>query len=378
MGGGHPLYLRLPHGERAGLVEKHRGGACQLLHDDAPLEHHALARCARHARYQGDGCGEDERAGGGHHQHGQRPHRVAAHGPGDAGHHQGDGQQQCRVAVGHALERRTLGLGLFDQAHDGGVGALRRRAGGHQLECLCRIRHAASHGLAGQALHRQRLACERRLVEERRYVVHAAVHRHDLAGSHQQYVAGNHLFRRDPLQLSVGRAPHGPLGRAGHQCLEVVPGTTACGGLERVAARQHHRHHGSRQELLQRQGPGHGDQGDGIHPHVAVQQGPDDRPRERHEQRPGHDSPHGVGRDVLVGGRQAQAGHDPQQGGEGHEYLGLADPPPSGEDHPHGHQRRPREGMSSPGMTTTRWGMRDRMASVPIAYPDRIVREGHS
>ena len=130
---------------------------------------------------------------------------------------------------------------------------------------------------------RQRLAGQRRLIDDALLALDHPVHRHDLTGTHDQTVAGHdHLDRHldeavaPPHQRISGRPldQHGQLARR--------PPVSPL--LERVPAGQHQRHHRARQVLAQRKRPGHRHQRDRINTDIAPQQRPHNRHRQRHQQ----------------------------------------------------------------------------------------------
>ena len=71
-----------------------------------------------------DGRRQDQRARRRDHEHGERADRVAGDEPRGAGDHERDRDEDHRVPVRDADERRLLPLRLLDQPHDAGVRAL--------------------------------------------------------------------------------------------------------------------------------------------------------------------------------------------------------------------------------------------------------------
>ncbi len=123
--------MRPAGGERAGLVEQEDACPGDGLERTAALDDDPALRGAADAGHDRDGRREEQRAGRRHDQHGQGAHRVAGGHPGVARDDQRQGHEQERVAVGQAHERRLRRLGLLDEAHDAGVGAVLRGGGGH-------------------------------------------------------------------------------------------------------------------------------------------------------------------------------------------------------------------------------------------------------
>ena len=116
--------------------------------------------------------------------------------PGGAGDQRGRRQEERRVAVGHAHEGRALALGLLHEPHERRVGALSRRAERTQLEGAPGARSAATHLTAPMHRGRQRLARQRRLVDDRLLAQNQPVHRHDLACAHEHRVSGDDVVYR--------------------------------------------------------------------------------------------------------------------------------------------------------------------------------------
>ena len=156
---------------------------------------------------EGDRRRQDERARRRRDQHREAADRIARQEPGRAGDDQRDGQQQQRVAVGQADERRLGGLRGGHQPHDARIGAFAGRRGGAHLESLAGVERAAARRLAFPAVDRDRLAGQRRLVEHGARAGDDAVDRDDFAGAHQDRVADRDLLRS--ATSSIARSPCG-------------------------------------------------------------------------------------------------------------------------------------------------------------------------
>ena len=150
-----------------------------------PLTMMPSAGSARDSRKNGDGRGEDERAGRRDDEHGQPADRIPAEHPGQPGRDQGDGQEEGRVAIGHADERRLVALGLAHETDDGRVRAFGCRSRRPQLERVAGVRRSAADRRSLLVRNRQRFARERRLVENRLSAQHQPVDGNDLALPHQ-------------------------------------------------------------------------------------------------------------------------------------------------------------------------------------------------
>ncbi len=180
-----PLDLGLAARDGPGLVEQDRAGAAERLDRPAALDDDPLPRRARETRDERDrGC-QDQRARRRDDEHGERTHGVARERPGEPRDGCGHGQEDDRVAVGHADERRPLLGRAPHEPHDAGVGRLARLAD-----------HAQVEGLAGVGGSREDLAVGRdrdweRLPGQRGRVDHRLMR----AGHHA--VGGDHLTRPD-------------------------------------------------------------------------------------------------------------------------------------------------------------------------------------
>ena len=173
------------HGQRAGLVEHHGVGVRQRLERSAALDEDAAPRGLGHAGDEGDRCRQDERAGRCRDQHGEAPDRIAGEEPGGTGQDQRDRQQQQGVAVGQADERSLRGLGRRHHSDDAGIGALAGGCCGAQLERLAGVEGAAPRGLPGPAADRDRLARQRRLVDQGLGARDHPIDGDDLARAHE-------------------------------------------------------------------------------------------------------------------------------------------------------------------------------------------------
>ena len=85
--------------------------------------------------------------------------------PGQPGGYQGDGQEEGRIAIRHADEGRLVALGLAHETDDTCVCALRSGSRRPQLERFAGVRRSAADGRSLLEGNGERLARERRLVE---------------------------------------------------------------------------------------------------------------------------------------------------------------------------------------------------------------------
>ena len=166
LSGDDVLDARRAERERAGLVEQHRARPRRAARSTPPPLTTTPARAAREtpetnaigaARMSGHGVATTRTASA------RTASPLTAHATPAS--EQRDGQEERGVAVGHPHERRVLGLGRFDEAHEPGVRALRGGPGRAQLERLRRVGGPAAHRCAAP---RARRAAARRSARTRR------------------------------------------------------------------------------------------------------------------------------------------------------------------------------------------------------------------
>ena len=144
-------------------------------------------------------------------------------------------------------------------------------------------------------------------------------------GLHEQPVARPHVVDRADDQLAV-LVSRDHLRRPVEQGGELAVGPAIRVGLERPAAREHHRDHGAGQVFAERQRARHGQQGDQVDTGLAPDQPDHRRPGERHQPDRGRDAPHGVGRVVRSRQPHDASGDDPHDGGEQPEVRQVPGP----------------------------------------------------
>jgi hypothetical protein len=98
--------------------------------------------------------------------------------------------------------------------------------------------------------------------------LHDAVDRHDLAGAHEDDVAGDDRLDGD-LREDAAAAPVGDPRRAPQQGGQLPASTGRRGGFERVAAREHERDDRAGEELAQRERAHHREQRDRVDADIA-------------------------------------------------------------------------------------------------------------
>ncbi|HEU0278108.1 MAG TPA: hypothetical protein VFQ95_09840 [Rhodanobacteraceae bacterium] len=238
--------------QRAGLVEKQRARRGQRFQRTAALDQDSARGAARQARHHGDRNGKQQRTRRCHHDHGQRAHGIAAHGPADAGQPQRERDEPGGVAVGQAHRRRLGALRGFDQPDDACIRAGRGTRRRQQVEGIAGVHRAAAQQRAAMIGVRHGLAGQRRLVEHRPVDREPSIHRDHLAVPHQQAVARLHCvdrkLRQRVIAVHLNRAR-----RARHQCRHRTPGAPLGKAFQQIAGRQHQRDHACGEALVQRQ-----------------------------------------------------------------------------------------------------------------------------
>ncbi len=250
-------------GEGAGLIKQHGAGTADLLDGSAVLDDGVVFGGAVDAGEDGDGHGQNQRAGRGDHQHRQHGACVAGDQPAECAHRQRHRGEHHRRAVGEALDRRAVALRL---AHQGDNALVLAVGGGAQrlyLEGALLIDGAAEQAVSRRDIHHHRLAGQRRLVYGGYAGQHAGIDGHQFARLDQEPVAGTRLGGGDVGKLAIAQ-PVGDARRAGHQRLQRPGGAVKGVALQRLAAALHHHDHGAGQELTQAEGAQHGEGGDHI------------------------------------------------------------------------------------------------------------------
>ena len=225
----------------------------------------------RRGEQQGTRRGDDE--------HGERAAGASGRGPRDPGDDEGERDEGQRIAVREACERRLGAARLGDEADDAGVGALRGGRERDEIERGAGVDRAARRAIAGRALDRTGLAGERRLVEDRRAALDAAIHRQDLARLDDETVPRAELLDRHDDEAAV-RVPmrrlRGPLDECGELAFR-APGRVV---FERPAGRDHEPDDRAREIFAQSEGAGEGEQGDEVDAEFPAPQALRHRPQE--------------------------------------------------------------------------------------------------
>jgi hypothetical protein len=305
--------LRPAERDRPSLVEQDRARLAQPLDRPRALDHDPGAGRAGEAGHQRDRRGEDERARGGDDEDGERTDGIPGDRPGGAGDQGRRRQEERRVAVGHAHERRPLALRLLHQPNQRRVSAL---GGGTQrthLEGRPGAGGAAPHLAAPMRGHRQRLAGQRRFVDDGLVAQDETVDRDNLARANEHDISRDDVVDRHRFQAILAtdeRHPRRPL----DERAQLAPRAPVGHLLERVAAREHERDHRPGEVLAEGERAGHRDERDRIHADIAAHDHPRHRDRQRHEQKRRRGRPGQVRRRVDPEHVQHQPAHHAEQG----------------------------------------------------------------
>ena len=272
--------LRASVRQRAGLVEDQRRDPGQRLERFRALDKHPEMRRARKPGHQCHWNGEDQRARRRHHQHRNRPDRIAREPPGGGCQRDGHGEEQQRVAVGQPRHRRLGFLRRLDQPDDPGIGAVCGPQCDPKIEGLARVGGAAHHVLPPRQPGGHRLAGQRGLVEHRAGALDGPVHGGDVALPDQQQIARRDVVERDFIQSALAMPRGGP-GHAGQKIAHLSPGATLGEALEEGATGIHQRDDGRREGLAKQQRGRHRQRRDDVQPDFAFGKAAHDLDAER-------------------------------------------------------------------------------------------------
>jgi hypothetical protein len=223
-----------PESQRPRLVQEHRPGGAQPLDRCPSLDDDPYPGCSRKTRDESDRGREYQRAGSRHDEHGERSYGVSAQRPGSRGDADRQRQEERRIAIGHAHERRAALLGLAHEADKRRIGAVGGAASGPQLKRIAGIRRAAGDEMPGRVGGRQGLPGQARLVDHRALADDHAVGRQDLARPDQQHLSDIHILDANLLPAMVGAPPRqarGALDQRGQLATSASRGE----GLQRIA-----------------------------------------------------------------------------------------------------------------------------------------------
>ena len=158
----------------------------------------------------------------------------------------------------------------------------------------------------------QRLAGQRRQVQQGHAPGHRAIDRHHVAAPDQEAVAGTHIIQRDLFQPAIAVAHH--LARhPRQQRRHLGPGATLGEGFQRLPAGIHQRDHGRRQHFAEQQRGDHRQRRDDIQPEVAPPQRGDDLDDQHRQHRDRGAHPDRVGRGRIAPDPEGQADDQPRQ-----------------------------------------------------------------
>ena len=259
--------------QRAGLVEQQDAGPGERLQRPAALDDDPAAGRPADPGHDRDRHREQQRARRRDHEDRQRPDGVAGQDPGQRGHAEGKRDEQQRVPVGQADERRLGRLRLLHQAHDARVRAVLRGRGGKEVERGAGVDRARADRVARLAAWR---GATRRSAPTRR-------------ASPGRRSRGRRPARPRPASPGSGHPPRRPRSgdrrsrrpRGGGRCEELArPAPTARGGpargvpLEPVPGREHDGDHRGRERLAEEQRAADRQHGDDVDAGLVLRAGP--------------------------------------------------------------------------------------------------------
>src|SRR5690606_13936043 len=165
----------------------------KLFHELAALDQHTIARSVSYTRNHGYRRRDDQRAGAGNHQEGERQFHVTRYGVHQNGHRHDAGRVNAREAIEKFLGASLGFLGLLDHFDDLGEGGLLTHPVCIDFDIAVVDDGAAedtiAHGLAG----RYGFTRDRRFDDEGLTRDDDAVHRDLLAGAHEHPIALHHI-----------------------------------------------------------------------------------------------------------------------------------------------------------------------------------------
>ena len=250
------------------------------------------------ARIRGQGVAINE--------HGQRPDRIAAPQPRPAGEHDRQRQERHGEPVGEPRHRRLRGLSGLDQANDAGIGALGGAVGRRQVERVADVRHAAHDRLAGLLLDRDRLACQRRLIEDGHPFGDKPVHRHDIALADEQPVLRLDDVETNLLKSAVSIADGCPR-HASQERRHLAVGAALGKVLQILSARIHQGHDDGGEVLPEHKRAGHGEGGNDVQADIPAPQAGDDLDEQCAQDRKGRRGPDCPGPLSVPGNTRCEA-----------------------------------------------------------------------
>ena len=230
-GGADPGHLKDTAGQGAGLVKDHHPGAGQLFQIGRALDQDAAPARPADAAEKAQRDADDQRAGAGDDQEGQRPVDPAAE-IGRQPHQQPDQRGQQRQRQRAVADRRGVhpgepgdevlrpGLfhaGIFHQVQDTGDGRLPKLLGGAHPQQPADVDAAADDLIPGFDVPGQALAGQGGGVQGRSALHHHAVDGHPLAGLHHDDRARLHLVGVDLFKAAVRLLKVGVVGADVHQ-----------------------------------------------------------------------------------------------------------------------------------------------------------------
>jgi hypothetical protein len=272
----------LATGQRARLVEGHRGDAGQALQRRAALDQHTPARGARECRHHRHRRRNDQGARARHHEDDEGPvypgRRVATgqdgHHAEQQRHHHDSGRVPGGEAVDELLHRRATRLRLLDEVDDAGQRGVVATARDADDQGAMAVDGPGEHLVAHGLLHRDGLAGDRGLVHIRAPVQHRSVERQPLAGADQHPLSGRHAVEWDhALDLAIGDAGLGR--RQVQQRSDGGARTLHAARLEPLRDGEEEHDHRGLFPLAEDEGPRHGNHHQGVDVEGApAQRGP--------------------------------------------------------------------------------------------------------
>jgi hypothetical protein len=304
--------------QRSSLVEQNRMRACQRLQRGAALHQDAPARGLCDTGNEGDRRRENERTRRCRDKHGEAADKIAGHQPGGGSEQNRHRKENYRKPVGKPDERGLRGLCRRHHTHDAGIGALSGNRRSHELECLAGIDRAAKSRSALHLGGRQRLAGQRRLVDDRGGRKDNAIDGNHLPGADKKRVADGDLRNRHIFDTMI-ESPMRDAWRAIDQRVQIALGAADGEVFQHVAAGIHERNDRAGKRLAEPERSEHRYERNRIHADAPGGKVAHDRIDKARGHRHGRREPALIGKRSVAGDvrggtdRQAADGDDDQR-----------------------------------------------------------------
>lgn len=207
-------------------------------------------------------------ARGGDDQNGDRSDRGSA---GQPRHHEGQGKEPRRIAVGQPHDRCALGTGLLGQSDDSGVGAVLLSGDGAEFEGAPGVDRTAAYPFVPAPCDLEGSPVSTRLVEDGGGAFHPAVDGYDSPRANDEQVTDGNFSQRYGGHTGVRASVCGARG-VFEQVTEVVGGAPSGGGFHGAVGGEHERDQRADQVFTCGQGAAKREYGDEVNTGLSSSQ----------------------------------------------------------------------------------------------------------